>query len=192
MLSVEVLLMSELLAHSVPSDPSAVFPPGGTPGRTLGIADTIVVGVDASAEAHAALCWALREAQCTGRAVLAVAVLDPDRLADWPLEHDPQLASEEHRERLAARVARAMSAHERVTGRPVPPVRILLTLGDLVAQLSAAAEGAPLLVLGRPQLHTTEPVVQALSQQCPVLLVDEHGATSRIVSRGQASARKLG
>jgi nucleotide-binding universal stress UspA family protein len=154
---------------------SAVFPRRRVdPG-----AARIVVGVDAGADAYAALRHALAEADRRGGTVLALTVLDPRQRADWPLERDPQAEHVEQQDRLATRVGRAMTEHEARTGRPVPPVQLRVVHGDTTTELARAAADADLLVLGRPALHRTDPDVTALRDRCPVVLVDEHGYASR-------------
>jgi nucleotide-binding universal stress UspA family protein len=139
----------------------------------------IVVAVDSTADSYAALRWSLREANRRGCAVLAVNVVDASRRADWRLERDPQAVVHEEQDRLGGRVARAMAEHEARTGQPVPPVQVLVTQGDLLTELAGLADTTDLLVLGRPQLHASEPLVHELAARCAVLLVDERGDAYR-------------
>jgi nucleotide-binding universal stress UspA family protein len=138
----------------------------------------IVVAVDSSAAAYAALRWALLQAVTEGCTVLAVTVLDPRRRADWRLERDPAAALHEQQDRLGGRVARAMTEHELTTGQPAPPVQVLVVRGELVPELAALTGDTGLLVAGRPQTGMSEEAVRDLAGRCPVLLVDEYGETS--------------
>jgi nucleotide-binding universal stress UspA family protein len=140
--------------------------------------NTIVVAVNSSAQAYAALRWALTEANRRGDGLLAVNVLDRGRRADWRLERDPDAEFHEQQERLGAQVSRAVKEHEVATGEPVPPVQVLVVQGDLVHVLGRLASDAHMLVLGRAQRRTPEAMAQELGTHCPVMLIDEQGAAS--------------
>jgi nucleotide-binding universal stress UspA family protein len=104
----------------------------------------VVVGVDGSAASMHALRWAARQADTMGQSLTVVTVVDPAL---------PEASSDE------ARSARLDTARQDIevmlekleaeTGVPLSgPVTVRARIGDAVEELVAAAQDAPLLVVG--------------------------------------------
>jgi nucleotide-binding universal stress UspA family protein len=152
------------------------------------MADTspVVVGVDGSQAARAALRWAIDYARCVDAPVHAVAVLaQPLVAADgvtvpipqpvWDPDLDSRFAAEA--ERWLAGALPAPYADE-----PTPPVSLTATPGDPCDVLCEHARTARLVVLGNPRQSalaaalTGSTAMRCLHHaECPVVLVPEAG-----------------
>ncbi|MDN5917445.1 MAG: universal stress protein [Pseudonocardia sp.] len=137
-------------------------------------ADEIVVGVDTSTPSRAALRWALREADGTGRVVRAVLVWNPAPLFAGPAPAYEPIGPvrAEYRAELERAVAEVVG--------PRPPVGVTTEVleGDPADELARRADGAALLVLGshgRGRLRATFLGSVALGcvrhATCPVLII---------------------
>lgn len=156
------------------------------------MADTspVLVGVDGSQAAQAALRWAIEYARCVDAPVHAVAVLaQPLVAADgvtvpmpqpvWDPELDTRFEAEAHRW-----LANALPAP--YAGEPTPPVSLSTTPGDPCEVLCEHARTARLVVLGNPQQSalaaalTGSTALRCLHHaECPVVLVPEPGVAQR-------------
>ncbi|MEU9048204.1 MULTISPECIES: universal stress protein [unclassified Kitasatospora] len=133
----------------------------------------VVVGVDGSPSSHAALRWAVRQADRIGATVDAVGVWEPPARYGWSApvvdtSFDQEIAQRRFTEEL----------HE-VLG-PDRPVKVneQLVLGNPAAVLLEAAAGAELLVVGsRGRGAFARALLGSVSQQCalhahcPVVIV---------------------
>jgi nucleotide-binding universal stress UspA family protein len=144
----------------------------------------IVVGIDGSQAAQAALRWAIDYARCVDAPVHAVAVLaQPLVAADgvtvpqplWDADLDARFAAEAQRW-----VANALPAP--YADEPTPPVTLQTTPGDPSDVLCEHARTARLVVLGNPHHSalaaalTGSTALRCLHHiDCPVVLVPEPG-----------------
>jgi nucleotide-binding universal stress UspA family protein len=129
---------------------------------------TIVVGIDTSDHAKAALRWALEEAQLRQATVVAIHAWEPPVVAPG-LEPAPQL-------NIAAVLAELRDAADRLARRIVeevagqePPVTVEPTAveGPAATALVEAAEDADLLVVGSRGLGGFRGLLLgSVSQQC--------------------------
>ena len=150
----------------------------------------IVVGIDGSQAAQAALRWAIGYARCVDAPVHAVAVLAQPLLpADgvtvpvasplWDADLDARFAAEAQRW-----VANALP--EPYADEPTPTVTLQTTPGDPSDVLCEHARTARLVVLGNPHQSalaaalTGSTALRCLHHiNCPVVLVPETGVTGR-------------
>ncbi|MCD2195263.1 universal stress protein [Actinomycetospora endophytica] len=111
---------------------------------------TVVVGVDGSPHADAALRYALEEAARRGASVRAVMACRPPEM--WMYAYDLDTAPSPERTRAAARTAleQRIEAVRAAAGRDVVdvPVEPVVSLGSPVPVLVDAARDAELLVVG--------------------------------------------
>lgn len=129
---------------------------------------SVVVGIDGSTEAHAALRWAVQQAELTGAHARAIAVWhEPPRFGDAPMVTDDDVEQEATRW-LRAAVADLPGAEISTTVEHGDPSRVLLD----------QAADAELLVLGNHGRGALSgamlgSVAQRCVQRapCPVLLV---------------------
>ncbi len=135
----------------------------------------IVVGVNHTPAAEAALRWALAKAESTGCSVTAVHVFDESERADLAMERDPEREEVEAHRRAQARVREIVSE----TGIDIP-VTFTFTHGTVAAELAMAALSGSALVVGQPQLDHHRRLVRdlALEAPCPVVAVSEEGHPS--------------
>ena len=131
---------------------------------------TIVVGLDNTPAARAALRWAVRRASRLKAAVRAVHVLELPGSAG-PLEHDPAGERATVQGRAQDWVAGAL------TGLAVEaPVTIDVRDGDPAEVLSRAARHAEILVLGKNPDSATTPITDwAVPLGCELVVIDESG-----------------
>ncbi|OZM77214.1 universal stress protein [Pseudonocardia sp. MH-G8] len=146
---------------------------GPTPGREEhNRRPTVVVGIDGSDEAEAAVHWAVRHAQVTGAAVRAVAVWDqPVQFGDGV-----PLPAEEFEAEARAWLTAALP--ELRAAEPGAEVDTRLERGDPATVLLGLARDADLLVLGNHGRGAVAGVLlgsvaQRCAQRarCPVVLV---------------------
>ena len=134
----------------------------------------IVVGVDGSDSAQAALRWAVRQAKLAGGRVEAVIAWHYPAAYGWePAGIDNDFAGDAHQ--VLAEALTAVSAAE-----PGVPVFPLVTEGYPADVLLDAAKGADLLVLGhRGRGAVTSALIGSVSlhcvlhAHCPVLVLRE-------------------
>jgi nucleotide-binding universal stress UspA family protein len=137
----------------------------------------IVVGVDGSDEAKAALEWALDEAQLRGAEVKVINAYFPDLSEVVVASHD-RSATIEAEELLRKMVEPATAA------RPGIRVTTEAVEGRPAQVLIGAAEGADLLVVGsRGRGGFRELLLGSVSQQCV-----HHAACPVLVVRSQVAA----
>jgi len=137
--------------------------------------ENIVAVVDSSAESQAALRWALDEAARRGCRVVALSVVDPSLRSEWPLVRDHGSELREEQEHLADRVSRAMTGCGGTTVVHIPMVSLRVRQGRLRDEVARAADGADVLVVGRPLLLEDMQGIRDLRKSCRVVLVDEQG-----------------
>ncbi|MGY1800210.1 universal stress protein [Blastococcus sp. SYSU D00868] len=150
--------------------------------------DDVVVGLDASASARAALDWAVREARLRGRGVRLVAVRPEDGVAAGAGAGGSEQDERAGLLALAAEVAAAAGC----TG---VPARAEVRHGDPARQLvDAAAPGALLVVGSRGRGRLRGALLGSVSQQVartalgPVVVVrDDRSAHGAVLWRGPAS-----
>jgi nucleotide-binding universal stress UspA family protein len=135
----------------------------------------IVVGIDGSGEATAALCWAAKQARLVGAVVEAVTAWQPPKTpgyAGTPF-------TDEHFAGWAGAALRGCVEGARDECRDVE-VRRTVTRGDPATVLLRAADGAVLLVLGtrgtrwrlaEALLHASVSGRCAHRAACPIVLV---------------------
>lgn len=176
--------------------PVLVVPPGRE--RPTG-PPLVVVGIDGSAHARAALRVALAEARRRGAAVEAVAAYD--RGGRWT-ELDESVAPSfdgirADVERGAATMVDEVRAAERAPdGGPEPEVRVVVVEGTPAEVLVSWSEGAQLLVVGsrgrggiRGLLLGSTALRCLVSSACPVLVVHgETAGTDETAGRRRAAA----
>lgn len=106
--------------------------------------DDVIVAVDGSVASRAALSWAVRDAQSTGRRVCAVRVFDPAFLYAPPVPVYEAIAD--------ARAAERAALRETVTETVGEPAGVRLETelleGDPATELVRRVEGAGMLVMG--------------------------------------------
>ncbi|MGW2376671.1 MULTISPECIES: universal stress protein [Kitasatospora] len=103
----------------------------------------VVVGVDGSQPSHAALRWAVRQAEMIGATVDAVGAWEPPSHFGWSAPVVDSTFDQELAERKFA------DELEAVLGTDCPvPVRRSMVMGDASDVLLDAAKGAELLVVG--------------------------------------------
>jgi K+-sensing histidine kinase KdpD len=132
----------------------------------------IIVGVNHTPAAEAALRWALAKAANTGCAVTAVHVFDASERADLAMERDPDLEETETQRRAQTHVSAVVAETQTDV-----PVTFASARGDLESALTSAALKASALVVGQPQRACHEGLVHqlAVSASCPVVSVSESG-----------------
>ncbi|MFY9916098.1 MAG: universal stress protein [Nocardioidaceae bacterium] len=132
----------------------------------------IVVGVNHTPAAEAALRWALAKAERVGCSVTALHVFDEAERADLAMERDPEHEEVEAHSRAQARVREIVSQ----SGTDIP-VTFTFTHGNVAAELAAAARSGTALVVGQPQRDHHRRLVRdlALEAPCPVVAVTEFG-----------------
>ena len=141
----------------------------------------IVVGVDGSEQARAALAWAVRQAELTGATVEAVIAWHyPIAFAGAPFA---PIGSQMDVD-FAGAAAQMVSAAISETADPTGPVKVSSTVreGNAAQVLIDAAQGADLLVVGsRGHGGFTEALLGSVSQhcvrpaRCPVVIVRGSG-----------------
>jgi len=142
--------------------------------KTIPDRSRIIVGYAHTPAGHAALRWAVREAQRTGAEVEVVHVFDLSRRADAILCRDREELRGEARRRAEQRV------REELAGMGlVPRVRFTSLVGEIEATLAAAGRRAGRLVLGEPGSRSGRSLPIRLSTRCtaPVTVVSEAGTT---------------
>ena len=102
----------------------------------------VVVGVDGSDEAHAALCWAAAEARRRGAALRVVVAVPPQRTADALRSYPPSLSASPGHLLVAAAVREARGAE------PGLPVTGSVEIGPPAEVLVEAGRRAALVVVG--------------------------------------------
>ncbi len=150
----------------------------------------VVVGVDGSQAAQAALRWAIDYARCVDAPVHAVAVLAQPLVASdgvtvpvpppmWDADLDARFEAEA--QRWLANALPAPYADE-----PTPSVSLSTAPGDPCDVLVEHADTARLVVLGNPRQSalaaalTGSTALRCLHHvECPVVLVPEPGVTGR-------------
>ncbi|MFW3170961.1 universal stress protein [Geodermatophilus sp. CPCC 206100] len=160
----------------------------------------IVVGVDGSAGARAALDWALREAtlrECAVRMVTVSPVDEPLGLRDGAVGR-PDVAGGEQdvRDRMAAEAADVAA----VAGCDAVPVRTEVRYGEPSRELVDAAGPGGLLVVGsRGRGGLSGALLGSVSRQCaqhargPVVVVrDDESAHGAVLWQGAASRVVVG
>ncbi len=132
----------------------------------------IVVGVNHTPAAEAALRWALAKAESTGCSVTALHVFDEAERADLAMEIDLEHEEIEAHRRAQARIQRIVSE----SGADIP-VTFTCTHGNVAAELARAAMSGTALVLGQPQRDHHQWLVRdlAVGAPCPVITVTEFG-----------------
>jgi nucleotide-binding universal stress UspA family protein len=140
--------------------------------------ETIVVGVDGSAESRAALAWALAEARLRGARVLAVhAWTAPEAYAfDAPTATMPAMA--DALRQVGERVLEsAVSETVAAAGVDVPVERRVVDAGPAEALLAAAGDAALVVVGSRGRGGFASLLLGSVSHQvaqhapCPVVIV---------------------
>ena len=139
----------------------------------------IIVGYAHTPAGHAALRWAVREAQRTGAEVEVVHVFDLSRRADAVLCRDREELSGEARRRAEQRVREVLAGMGLV-----PRVRFTSLVGDVEETLAATGRRAGRLVLGEPGSRSDRSLPARLSTRCaaPVTVVSEAGVPHEIVA----------
>ncbi|MFI9105541.1 universal stress protein [Streptomyces fildesensis] len=134
----------------------------------------IVVGVDGSEPSKAALRWAVRQAELTGDAVVAVIAWDfPRNWTGWPPPGDPSFDWEDSARKILT------EAIDQATGPDHPvEIRTRVVQGHPAAVLLNEAKNAALLVVGnRGHGGFSEALLGSVGQHltqhatCPVLVV---------------------
>ena len=145
---------------------------------------SIIVGLNTSPAADAALRWALCKGDRTGSAVVVVHVYDEAEHADLALEADKEGAIRDSHQR-AQMLASTIVSEQSYAG----PVHFRARRGDLEAALVEEASAGSVLVVGVPQLERHGDFLDrlAVEAQCAVVAVDE-GGTTRVVGIPSASA----
>ena len=139
----------------------------------------IVVGVDGSGAAKAALAWAIRQAKLTGAAVDAVTAWDYPAAYGYPV---PVLDVDW--EELATKVVTDTIA-EVTGGAPEVDIRYSVVKGNAARVLIDASSGADLLVVGsRGHGGFVEALLGSVGQHCV-----QHATCPVVVIRGQAPAQ---
>ncbi len=136
----------------------------------------IVVGVNHTPAAEAALRWALAKAESTGCSVTALHVFDASERADLIMERDAEGEEVEAHRRAQGRVRAIVSD----SGAAVP-VTFSSTHGPVLAELALAAMSGTALVIGQPQRDHHRRLVRdlAIEAPCPVIAVTEDGRATR-------------
>lgn len=140
----------------------------------------IVVGVDGSPPSHAALAWALEEAQRSGRDVHAVMAWRPSMGAAPAARPAGGVRSLEEQQRDAQQL---LERTVKAVAGPSNAVRSQVAHGSGGTVLAAAASGADLVVVGRHGGRLTArlpgSVLQYLLREapCPVVVVPDEPAT---------------
>ena len=144
----------------------------------------IVVGVDGSASAQAALAWAVQQAELTGATVEAVIAWHyPIAFAGAPFA---AIGSQMDVD-FAGAAAQMLSAAISETADPTGSVKVSSTVreGNAAQVLIDAAEGADLLVVGsRGHGGFTEALLGSVSQHCV-----HHARCPVVIVRGSADQR---
>jgi nucleotide-binding universal stress UspA family protein len=142
-----------------------------------GRAGRIVVGADGSEGGHAALRWALEEAELRGAAVDAVL-----SLRVMPLMASPAVALVPDREEEVdiGRQLLRQTVAEAASGHPTVRVNEIVMEGGAARSLLEVADGADLLVVGsRGRGGFTGLLLGSVSQQCV-----HHATCPVVVVRG--------
>lgn len=136
----------------------------------------IVVGLNHSPAAQAALRWAVDEASRLRANVTVVHALDAEHRADLAMATDV----ESERRESAGRAQRW--AAECVTLPPGVQTTFVTPLSPITEALILAAEDALLVVVGRPQDDRLEGLPERLSRglECPVFCVDSTGTADLV------------
>src|SRR5215212_1706536 len=136
--------------------------------------EVIVVGLNHTAGGSAALRWALDEGVRSNTRVLAVNVYDRSR-ADLVNERDHE----------GAKSLERMEAHRQlidILGSQAPRVSLAISQvdGAIAQRLTAAAEGASLLVIGEPCDPAQADLAGQLAHEatCPVVVVRSDGTAA--------------
>jgi nucleotide-binding universal stress UspA family protein len=132
---------------------------------------TIVVGLDHTPAASAALRWALQEGVRRGMRVRVVHVYDRTRV---DLAHARDHEGRKQRERIEVHRQLSDVMDARMTDVAVAVVQ---EDGPVSGRLVEAAQHAALVVLGAPTAHGHDriPELVAAAVDCPVVVVDERG-----------------
>jgi K+-sensing histidine kinase KdpD len=142
-------------------------------------ADNIVVGLDNSPSAPAALRWAIEEAAKCAGTVTVVSTFDGGQRADVALSRDPDHDLSEHQRHALDWVARL--AHPLKSKVPLVVTTPRATVLD---GLVAAAKGARCVVIGRPQDPRLQQLPADLAGRClcPVMVVDPADPDNPVVA----------
>ncbi len=142
----------------------------------------IVVGIDGSESAKAALAWAVGQAELTGASIETVIAWHyPIAFGGTPLTPIGAVMDTD----FAGTAARVLAAAISDTTDPVGPVKISSTVreGSAAQILLEAADGAELLVVGsRGHGGFTEALLGSVSQHCV-----HHAPCPVVIIRGQKS-----
>jgi len=133
----------------------------------------IVAVVDSSADAQAALRWALREGARRGCRVVALGVVDPDHRSDWRLEHDRRSELGDEQERLAERVTRAAAGCGMRANPDIPEVSLCVRIGHLDQAVAEVSRTAGLVVLAPVSLRAAGMGSDDLPDACRIVLIGE-------------------
>lgn len=144
----------------------------------------IIVGINTSPAAEAALRWALSKGDRTGSTVVVVHVYDEAEHADLALEADKEGAVRDSHRR-AQMLASTIAGEQYHSG----PLQFRARSGDLAAALVEEASAGSVLVVGVPQREQHAEFLDRLAAeaQCAVVAVGEDG-TTRVVGIPSASA----
>lgn len=108
----------------------------------------IVVGVDGSPEAHAAVRWAADEALLRREPVTLIHVVAPI-VVTWPIESVEYSYAQWQEDNARYQIEQAQKTLQASVGdAAAPPVRSLLRHGGVVTELTAAAARASMTVVG--------------------------------------------
>jgi nucleotide-binding universal stress UspA family protein len=176
-----IVAVARVFTDMAPDEPTPVFPglhaEGARPGPGAAVQERVIVGIDGSAEAHAALRWALRYARRTGAQVEAIAAWQfPLPQLGAPGDAGALMVSPEDVEAEARRWL-----DEAAGGADMHPdggVQLITVGGDPVDVLLDRAAGAALIVLGnKGHGALAAAVLGSVAQRCvhharcPVVLV---------------------
>ena len=143
----------------------------------------IVVGVDGSEQAKAALAWAVRQAELTGATVEAVIAWHyPIAFGGVPFAPVGVTDTD-----FAGTAARVLNTAISETADPTGPVKVSSTVreGNAAQILIDAADGADLLVVGsRGHGGFAEALLGSVSQHCV-----HHARCPVVIVRGSADQR---
>jgi nucleotide-binding universal stress UspA family protein len=140
----------------------------------------IVVGINHSLAAQAALRWAVDEASRLRANVTVVHAVDAEQRADLAMARDVEAERRESSGRAQQWAAESV---------PMMPPDVHATfvtpLASITQALTSAARGALLVVVGQPQDDRLSDLPQRLAQglECPVFCVDGTGTADLVVAR---------